>query len=182
MTLGARSSLREVVAAVGDALRRHGIEAVLTGGACSSIHTAGRYLSHDLDFITRGRVSQAQLDLAMSSVGFRRFRDRYVHDRTSFFVEFPAGPLAIGSDHEIKPVLKAVLHRRVLMLSATDACRDRLAAFYHWRDVQSLTTAIQIAMRNRVGIARISAWSAREGHAKDFEVFRQMLRKQRRSS
>jgi hypothetical protein len=26
---------------VGDALRRHGVRAILTGGACASLHTAG---------------------------------------------------------------------------------------------------------------------------------------------
>jgi len=37
--IGARSSLAGVAVAVRDALRRHGIQAVLTGGACASLLT-----------------------------------------------------------------------------------------------------------------------------------------------
>lgn len=33
-------------------LNEHGIEAVLVGGACVSIYSENRYMSHDLDFVT----------------------------------------------------------------------------------------------------------------------------------
>ena len=56
-------------------------------------------------------------------------------------VEFPAGPLAIGDDDLVEPVELRVGRTRVPALSATDSCRDRLAAFYHWRDLQSLRVA-----------------------------------------
>src|SRR3972149_2068169 len=39
--IAARASLADVALQVGDALRRHGIRAVLTGGACASLHTGG---------------------------------------------------------------------------------------------------------------------------------------------
>jgi hypothetical protein len=57
---------------VGDALRRHGVRAILTGGACASLHTAGAYSSVDMDYIVTGPVSQPQLDKAMATVGFSR--------------------------------------------------------------------------------------------------------------
>jgi hypothetical protein len=38
MTLTVASSLRDVVLVVSRALHEHGIRAVLTGGACASIH------------------------------------------------------------------------------------------------------------------------------------------------
>ena len=104
MTLTPRSSLGAVALTVGDALRRHGIRAVLTGGACASLHTRGRCQSRDMDFIVAGVVTQARLDAAMASVGFARKGDRYVHPRVEFYVEFPRGPLAIGGDYQIKPV------------------------------------------------------------------------------
>ena len=52
-----------------------------------------------------------------------------------------------------------------------DACRDRLAAFYHWGDRQALNAAIQIACANRIGIQRIRAWSVAEGATARFEEF-----------
>ncbi|HEX9286531.1 MAG TPA: hypothetical protein VF999_04610 [Thermoanaerobaculia bacterium] len=37
--------------AVPEALEKAGIRAVLTGGACAALHTAGGYQSEDVDFI-----------------------------------------------------------------------------------------------------------------------------------
>src|SRR4030067_1068849 len=67
--LTTRSSLGAVALAVGGALRRHGIPAVLTGGACASLHTRGAYQSRDMDFILVGATTQARLDTMMASVG-----------------------------------------------------------------------------------------------------------------
>ena len=57
---------------------------------------------------------------------------------------------------------------RTLALSATDACRDRLAAYYHWTDRQSLAVAVSIARLNRVSLAKIRAWSRSEGHLENY--------------
>jgi hypothetical protein len=166
-----RPGLAALAVTVGDALRRHGIRAVLTGGACANLYTRGAYESVDMDFIISGPVTQKALDAAMASVGFRRRRDRYVHPRVPFYVEFPRGPLAVGGDYRIRPVERARGRVRTLALSATDSCRDRLAAFYHWADRQSLEVAVAIAMRNRIDLAAIRRWSAREGAARLFEEF-----------
>jgi len=173
-------SLRSVALAVGDALRRAGIDAVLTGGACASFYSRGAYHSVDLDFVLAGEVTRSQLDAVMAGLGFRRHRDRYVHPVHPYFVEFPRGPLAIGDDVSIRPVLRSSGRRTMRLLSPTDSTRDRLAAFYHWNDRQSLQVAIQIALRNRVVMERIRRWSAREGAIDKFEEFRAMLKAARK--
>jgi hypothetical protein len=160
-------------------LQRHGITAVLTGGACAAIYTGGRYLSADADFILRGPVRQSALDAAMASIGFRRENDRYIHPAVEFFVEFPVGPLAIGGDVDIHPVELGPRGKCVLALSATDSCRDRLAAYYHWDDRQSLDVAVQIALRNPVDWKVIEAWSVKEGAAERFAEFRKAVRRDR---
>ena len=169
-----------VAVAVGDALRRAGIRAVLTGGACASLHTAGRYSSVDADFVLIGEVVRRQLDDALAPLGFVRSGDRYVHADSEFYVEFPRGPLAIGGDHAIRPLEYASGSRRCLALSATDSCRDRLAAFYHWNDQQSLDVAVQIALSNRLGWRRIRRWSEAEGNVPRYEEFLRELRRVRR--
>ena len=171
MSITARSSLSSVAIQVGDALRRHGIRAILTGGACASLHSGGAYVSADMDFILLGHVTQAALDAAMGSVGFRRRADRYLHSRARFYVEFPRGPVAIGGDYRIKPVEHRLSRARALVLSPTDSCRDRLAAFYHWNDRQSLAVAVAIARRNRVKLAAIHRWSVTEGAEHRFDEF-----------
>lgn len=180
MTLTARSTLRDVARVVGGALADGGIDATLTGGACATIYSAGEYQSLDLDFILGGDVKRKRLDEAMAAAGFRRFADHYVHPKTKFFVEFPRGPLSIGRDVGIRPTEMLIGKTRLRALSATDSCRDRLAAFYFWSDLSSLGAAIAIARRQEVNLRAIRAWSVDEGRASLFQEFRRHLRSVRR--
>jgi hypothetical protein len=157
-------------------LRQADIVAVLTGGACATLYTRGAYHSHDLDFIVRSGGTRKSLDAAMAAIGFQRDGDRYVHDATPLFVEFPRGPLAIGDDVDITPVTLRLRRGSTLALSPTDSCRDRLAAYYFWNDRQSLRTAVEIARRQRVQLRTIERWSVREGHAEKFRDFSRALR------
>jgi hypothetical protein len=180
VTLTSRSSLSEVAGAVSRALADAGIRAVLTGGACATLYTRGAYQSADLDFVLQSAVKQTRLDAALAAVGFSRRGDHYVHPRARFLVEFPRGPLAIGSDSRIQPVVYRVRRHVVLALSPTDSCRDRLAAFYFWSDRQSLKTAVQIALRHPIDLDIVRAWSDAEGHGSEFEEFRTELQRARR--
>lgn len=180
MKITRRSTIADVAAVVARALRESGFDAVLTGGACATIYSAGAYQSHDLDFIIRDGGNRRALDTAMGAIGFVREHDRYVHAATDFYVEFPRGPLSIGDDVEITPVELKAGRGRTLALSATDACRDRLAAFYHWSDRQSLESAVAIAVRQRVKMPLIERWSAREDQTGKFSEFRARVRAARR--
>ena len=176
MTITRKSPLREVALTVGDALERHGIKAVLTGGACASIHSGGAYTSFDLDFVVTSRTNQRMLDTALANIGFNRSGDRYLHPSSQFWVEFPRGPLAIGGDYKIRSTTLRDKVGRARALSATDSCRDRLAAFYHWNDRQSLDVAVHIARRQKVNLRTIRKWSEQEGHLEQFEEFRNGVR------
>lgn len=181
MKLTRRSTLRDVAAHVVSVLAEAGIRCVLTGGACATLHTRGAYQSSDLDFVLQSSVTPAQLDAAMGKAGFERQGNQYVHPESPFFVEFPPGPLAIGGDFKIQPIEYLIRRRQVRMLSATDSCRDRLAAFYFWNDRQSLRTAVQIATRCAVEMERIRKWSVQEGHEAGFgEFLRELALKRRR--
>lgn len=136
------------------------------------IHSGGEYQSEDLDLIVQSVSTRKDLDRAMATVGFVREGDRYVHPKSPFFAEFPPGPLSIGEDVRIEPVSIKAGERELLALSATDSCRDRLAAFYHWRDRSSLEIAVLIALRNRVDMRKIEAWSRSEGAEGGFREFR----------
>jgi hypothetical protein len=174
------SALEAVAVAVGAALAEHGIRAVLTGGACAGIYSGGQYSSQDVDFVLEGSVTASKLDVAMAGLGFSRRGNRYVHPESPFWVEFPRGPLAVGGDLDVRPVALGSANLTTLALSATDSCRDRLAAFFHWADRQSLDVAVEIAFRNDVDLARIRRWSATEGHVARFEEFERELNRRRR--
>ncbi len=106
MTITRRTTLREVALTVGHSLARNGIRAILTGGACASIHAGGRYLSEDVDFVLEGPVRIEDLDAAMAAIGYARDANRYVHSRSRFWVEFPRGPLAVGGDLDVDPAAR----------------------------------------------------------------------------
>ena len=175
MKITGRTPLRGVALIVGRALAHHGIRAILTGGACASIHSEGAYLSEDIDFILQGRVLPAELDAAMAAVGFARQANRYLHPSSRFWVEFPRGPLAVGADLNVVPIALEGSVAGTLALSPTDSCRDRLAAFYHWNDRQSLEVAVQIASRHEIDLDLVRRWSAGEGHSARYEEFRREL-------
>jgi len=164
------STLQEVAVVVGAHLNLRGIRAVLTGGACVAIYT-GTYVSKDADYVIQSRVRQQPLDDALSELGFYRRGDQYVHPDVPFFIEFPPGPLSIGDDLAIVPVELSVGDATALGLSATDSCRDRLAAFFHWNDRQALELAVEIAHKHPVNIDAIRNWSSAEGKADEFDEF-----------
>lgn len=113
----------------------------------------------------------------MRAIGFSRTGDHYEHPSSSFFVEFPPGPLGIGTDTNLRPITFRIGRTGVRTLSATDSCRDRLAAYFHWNDLQSLSTAVEIARKRKVDMGAIRKWSAREGAEERFGRFKAMLEK-----
>jgi hypothetical protein len=98
-----------------------------------------------------------------------------------FFIEFPSGPLGIGQDFRVRPIWVRRRAARTLALSATDACRDRLAAFYHWSDRQSLAAAVAIATRHPLAFAKVKGWSRSEGRLDGYAVFLSELARGRKA-
>ena len=180
MKLTRRSSISDVAFAVAEALDRAGVRAVLSGGACASIHSGGAYQSVDVDFILQRYDSLKQIEDAMGSVGFTRKGNQYFHGEARFYVEFPPGPLSIAGDYKIEPANIRIGNRTVLALSPTDSCRDRLAAFFHWNDQPGLKAAVQIALRGKVDLERIRAWSIEQRSGDRFEVFLKEIERLRR--
>src|SRR4030095_543807 len=89
-------------------------------------------------------------------------------------------PAVSGPAITTSRVVPRVERIRVKALSATDSCRDRLAAFYHWNDRQSLITAVQVAKHRKVNLNAIRAWSERENAIDRFTEFLGILRQNRR--
>jgi hypothetical protein len=111
-------------------------------------------------------------------LGFKPNGDRYVHEEVPFYVEFPPGPLAVGGDFNIRPIELTVREDTILALSPTDICKDRLAAFYHWTDHQTLAQAVAIARHHTVNVNELRRWSRSEGKGAQFDEFLASLRSQ----
>ena len=149
-------------------LKNKGIEVVLSGGACVSIYSSNKYVSMDLDLINVLFVKSGRLRDAMSEIGFVEEGRYFKHKDTDYFVEFPAGPLSVGSE-PVKKIVERELETGTLrMISPTDCVKDRLACYYHWDDLQCLEQAVLVANSEEIDLKEIERWSKGEGRLKEF--------------
>jgi hypothetical protein len=168
------STLADVAFSVCTALDRGGITAVLTGGSAATFYAPRAYQSRDIDFVITAWAPDGEK--ALSAAGFTRDIDCYVHPATKFPIEFPRGPLMVGDD-----LIKSwnTVHRgdQVLhVLTATDSCRDRLAAYLFWNDFSGLEQALAVCRaRDDVDLAIVQDWCARVNHTPKWELFRARL-------
>lgn len=168
-------NLGELAAFIDTHLRKKGINVVLSGGACVSIYSDHQYVSKDLDFIGRFSIDHKKVESAMLEIGFKRRGRYYHHPETSFFAEFISGPPTVGQD-PISEIREVELETGIVrVISPTDSVKDRLAAFYHWGDNQSLEQALLISRSNEIDIDNVELWSIREGKKTEFGEYERRL-------
>ncbi len=170
-------SRADLGAFVQEHLRDRGIDVVLSGGACVSIYTQNRYESMDLDMIHTSllKPKRRMIREVMKALGFVEDGRYFKHDDTELFVEFPAGPPAVGEE-PVKDIEELQATTGVLkIISPTDCIKDRLTGFYHDRDLQCLEQAIRVAQDNSVDIDEIERWSQGEGKEEEFRAIRMRL-------
>jgi hypothetical protein len=168
-------SLTDLAVFLSDHCRRNGIEVVLSGGACVSIYTRNKYMSYDLDFVLLTYASRKKIKTAMEAIGFREEGRHFRHPDTLYIVEFLSPPLSVGQEpvREIREIRQG--DRVLRLLSPTDCAKDRLAAFYHWNDKQSLEQTVLLARNVHIDLREIQRWSLAEGMQDKFEQFKKAL-------
>ncbi|KKM77731.1 hypothetical protein LCGC14_1367050 [marine sediment metagenome] len=170
-------TLEKLAAIISEKLRKHSIDSILVGGGCVSIYSLNRYQSYDLDYVTYEDMKKVAK--ALNELDFYEKGGCFIHKGCDYYIEFVAPPIAIGNE----PIVNYEYHQTPLgtikMLTPTDSVKDRLAAFYHWDDKQSLDQAliICITIAQKIDIAEIKRWSKHEGHLKKFKIFIEQLKK-----
>jgi hypothetical protein len=168
--------IKELAALVCNKLNEKDIDAALVGGACVSIYTKNKYISYDLDFVSYARLK----DIAevLKELGFKRESTRhFVRNDCQYFIEFVAPPLSIGSERVTKEEKIKTRFGSITLLTPMDCVKDRLAAYYHWNDLQALKQALMVAKAQKVKLKDIKRWSVAEGHKEKYEAFLEMLKK-----
>jgi hypothetical protein len=165
----------ELAAYIDTHLKKRGIWVVLSGGACVAIYSDYKYVSKDLDFIAQYTIDHKEISAAMREIDFLKDGKYYIHSDSQYFVEFISGPLTVGEDpiSEIQELKFSTGNLRII--SPTESVKDRLAAYYHWQDLQGLEQAILVASRQTIDIKNIEDWSNKEGKHKEFLEFRKRL-------
>jgi hypothetical protein len=170
--------IKELAAIVAEKLNESGIDAILVGGACVSIYTKNKYLSGDLDFVSSASIKE--ISPVLLKLGFERKSSRHFErNHCPFFIEFVSPPAALGSE----PVKEAkILKTRVgniTLLTPTDSVKDRLAAFYHWNDPQTLEQALLLVKTQEINLREINRWSEKEGQKEKYDAFVKMLKRRK---
>jgi len=151
----------------------------LTGGACVSIYSRNRFPSFDLDFVLLAAEDRKAGERILGDLGFRRDGRHFRHPETPYIVEFLLPPLSIGSEPVGRPAEMRAGRMMARVLSPTDCVKDRLAAFYFWKDRPSLEQALGVAARGPVDFEDIERWSNKEGMAEKYLIFKKTLAERR---
>jgi hypothetical protein len=171
-------STGELAAFISTHLKRNGIDVVLSGGSCVSIFSENKYVSGDLDFIEFGSISIRKLKRVLGEIGFFYGKDRYFRSsETDIFLEFPPGPLSVGEEPIKEIVTLNFPTGELRIISPTDCVKDRLTAYYHWQDKQSLEQAVLVAKDNEIDLNELERWSNGEGKLSVFLEIRRQFEK-----
>jgi hypothetical protein len=163
------TSLKDLALIVCGVLKKHNVDAILTGGAVVSIYSENKYQSFDLDFISF--ETDKRIAIVLEEIGFLKEGRYYKNKETLFFIEFPSPPVAVGN----KPLEDfceiTTDYGYLKLLTPTQCVMDRLAAFYHWNDRQSLYQAILVAKTHAINFEEIKQWSIEENSLAKYELF-----------
>jgi len=163
-------TIQELAGIVSQAFQDNGMEAVLVGGACVSIYTQNKYQSYDLDFITY--ETRNKFSHLLNELGFQHDSRKYfTHPQCPFLIEFLTPPIAIGNEPVSK--LNSIKTKTgvIKLLSPTDCVKDRLAAYFHWDDRQSLDQAVMVSRSQKIDLKNITQWAKQERHLVKLDNF-----------
>ncbi len=168
-------NIKDLACLISEHLSKHNIETVLVGGACVSIYSHNEYLSYDLDFVIYNTIKEIKPFL--EELGFKQKSTRhFVRKDCSYYIEFVTSPVSIGNEAVITKFKKLKTKKgTLLLLSATDCVKDRLAAYYHWNDPQSLDQAVMVTKKQKVDLKDIKKWSIKENAKEKFNKFKKIL-------
>lgn len=171
-----KATEKELWEFVGKHLADNDFDAVLVDGAVVSIYSDGAYESGDLDFIIQN-LSKETLPEIMKEIGFIKKRKNYIHPKCKhLFIEFPAGPLGIGEDYNIKPDEKVVEGTKIKILTPTDCVKDRLASYIHWDARECLDQAVMVAKKHPVKLEEVKRWCIGEQGESQWEEFKKRIK------
>ena len=162
------TTITELAAIVANHLKHWRIEVVLVGGLAVEIYTDNLYLTADIDLVNTNYQSPQRLNSAMAELGFSRQGRVYVHPTTTIVVEFPAAPLAVGDEFITAVSHIQVAGKSLSILTVADVIKDRLSAYLHWHDRQSLIQAVAMMRKHQQMPEDFRVFLTQEGSDTDF--------------
>jgi len=108
--------------------------------------------------------------------GFRRLGRSFHHDECPYLIDFVNPTITVGSEsvHQFKKLQTA--SGSLVLLIPTDCVKDRLSAFFHWNDRQSLDQAILAAKSHRIDKEDLKKWAKTKGFSEKLNQFLELLK------
>jgi len=152
-------SLVEVAAAVATHLKTYGIEVVVVGGSAITSHVPTVYTSMDIDLAVTSGIDRRRITRALNELGFQQRGRVFVRPDTKYPLDFVADRPYLDQQPVCDFAEINTPTGTVRVLHLEDAIADRIAAFLHWSDSESLDVAVRaaVAARDRLTWARVNA-------------------------
>ncbi|MBB3167725.1 hypothetical protein [Simiduia aestuariiviva] len=169
MTDISQFSMLQLAGYIAQHLKARNIDVVLVGGLAVACYTYNRYLTKDIDMVDISYQSPRALQSAMNALGFQKKGRVFVSDETDIVVEFPSAPLSVGDEFITNHTEFQTAQGAIPILQAIDVVKDRLAAYFHWQDKQSLVQALCIMLCHNISPNEVQKFCTREGSQEAFE-------------
>ena len=128
-----------------------------------------------MDFVVTRYIDMKKIKKLLGKIAFKEKGRHFKHKNIEYFIEFIPPPLSVGEE-SVKEISEIKVKKYLLkILSPTDCVKDRLAAFYHWNDRQSLYQALMVCKEQKVNLNELKRWSKNEGMINKFFDFKKEL-------
>lgn len=169
------TSMTDLAAIIVRHLAEHGIEVVLVGGLAVEIYSSNLYLTKDIDLVNTSYAPAKMLHRAMAELGYYKQGRVYVNNTTEVTVEFPSAPLSVGDELITQTTRVPTANGDIPILKVEDVVKDRLAAYIHWQDTQSLVQAVAVMLKHELTPNVFRAFIEREGSGQDYALLQSLF-------
>ena len=166
----------ELAAIVANHLQRQAIEVVLVGGLAVEIYSENLYLTKDIDMVNTSYQKPAVINQAMAELGFEKKGRVFINETTDICIEFPSAPLSVGDELIKETTTIQSAAGEIPILLATDVIKDRLSAFFHWRDKPSLVQALAVMLNHTIEAKELKRFCQKEASDDAFILVEKLYR------
>lgn len=126
------------------------------------IYSQNRYLTKDIDMVDVTYAKPKTLHAAMAKLGYHKKGRIFENTTTPITVEFPSAPLTAGDEPITETAVIAHESGNIPVVHARDIVKDRLSAFFHWNDNQSLVQALAVMQGHDIHALDVQAFCIKE--------------------
>ena len=162
------TSIIDLASIVANHLSNHGIRVVLVGGLAVEIYSENLYLTKDIDMVDISYTPPKALQTAMVEIDFTKQGRVYINPTTDICIEFPSAPLSVGDELIQETTTVDTRAGSVPILLAKDVIKDRLSAYFHWKDNPSLVQALSVMSKHPFSEKELKQFCSKEGDEEAF--------------